>query len=194
LHSRHEVLRMRGGQRTEAFLLLPKLRLDVKIASLGDLMTEPRPVNIVDFRAEHYSPDGKAVVVSFATELSAERRSYALPVQSLYEFIADLQNLQTGRLVDQGEEAKSDMPPTVSNPSPAPPAPDQLDRVTVALPKKWMLKALPERNAVLMVFDPQTVTQSGFALSGSSAREMAMALVKCAEGLPIRELGKAKRG
>ncbi len=154
-------------------------------------MTEPKPVNIVDFRAEHYSPDGKAVVVSFATELSAERRSYALPVQSLYGFIADLQSLQGAA---QGKEAKSPLTSNASTPSPASPVPGQPDRVTVALPKKWMLKALAERNAVLMVFDPQTVTQSGYALSGSSAREMAMALVKCAEDLANREAGKAKPG
>src|SRR4249919_3718486 len=109
-------------------------------------MTESRPVNIVDFRAEHYSPDGKVVVVSFATELSTERRSYALPVQSLYGFIADLQNLQTAGPAAQGEEAKSTLPSSAANPSPAPAAPGQPDRVTVSLPKKWMLKALPERN------------------------------------------------
>jgi hypothetical protein len=157
-------------------------------------MTESRPVNIVDFRAEHYSPDGKVVVVSFATELSTERRSYALPVQSLYGFIADLQKLQTSLPATQGEEAKSTLPSSVPNPSPAPAAPGQADRVTVSLPKKWMLKALPERNAVLMVFDPQAMTQSAYALSGGAAKEIAAALVKCAEGLAIRDVVKAKPG
>jgi hypothetical protein len=50
------------------------------------VMTDSKlfPIDIVDFRAEHYSHDGQSIVVSFATAQSAERRAYALPVKSLY--------------------------------------------------------------------------------------------------------------
>ena len=138
------------------------------------------PVAIVDFRAEQYSPDGKAIVVSFATAESAERRLYALPVQSLYGFIADLQKLPSASQAAQTAAAPS-----------APPAPSPIssaariapDRVEVKVPSKCMARALPERNLVLIVFDPQTEKQAAFALPPDAVRDMAAGLVKAAENL-----------
>src|SRR5262245_19719818 len=51
------------------------------------------PIDVVDFRADNYSSDGKSVVVSLTTKYSAERRTYALPLACLHSFIADLQKL-----------------------------------------------------------------------------------------------------
>src|SRR5262245_62560975 len=135
------------------------------------------PVAMVEFKAEQYSPAGRAIVVSFATADSAARRSYTLPVQSLYGFIADLQKLPSaGGPIAAAPSAPS--PPV--GPSPAPAASNQ---VQVTVPKAWMARALPERKLVILVFDPQTEKQVAYALPPEAVREMSAALVKPAEKL-----------
>src|SRR5262245_18038994 len=94
------------------------------------------PVAIVDFKAEQYSPDGKAIVVSFATTDSAERRSYTLPVQSLYGFIADLQKLPPAGRPAQTTATASAPPPRPTGPLPTPAAAS--NQVEVTVPKAWM--------------------------------------------------------
>ena len=143
-------------------------------------MTEPRiqPIEIVDFKAERYLADGKTIAVSFATRQSKERQFYTLPVASLYSFIADLQKLQSAGQPAQG--AAPSPPPATSSSSPAPAAPTRID---VTVPRKWMARALPERNMVLMMFDPQTEKQAAYALPPDAVRDMAAGLVKAAENL-----------
>jgi hypothetical protein len=51
---------------------------------------------------------------------------------------------------------------------------------------------LPDHPFVLMVFDPQTETQAGFALTVESAREMAAGLVKYADILASHEASRSK--
>lgn len=145
------------------------------------VMTEPKiqPIEIVDFKAEHYFADGKTIAVSFATKQSKERQFYTLPVASLYSFIADLQKLQSARQPAPGAAPSPSLPPAAS-PSPTPPAPT---RIEVTVPKKWMARALPERNMVLMMFDPQTEKQAAYALPPGAVRDMAAVLVKEAERL-----------
>jgi hypothetical protein len=46
-----------------------------------------------------------------------------------------------------------------------------------------MRSGLPEHPVVIMVFDPQTDAQAGFALSAASAKEMAAGLTKYADEL-----------
>src|SRR5262249_55131485 len=128
------------------------------------------PIDIVDFKAERYSPDGKAIVVSFATKYSAERRSYALPVQSLYGFIADLKKWQGPSVPAPAPDARATPPKSKTG---GPPAEAVSNGIKVRVPKKWMLRTgLPERPLVIMVFDPQTDLQTGFALTEQAAREM----------------------
>lgn len=153
------------------------------------------PIDIVDFRAEHYSPDGKSIVVSFATRGAAQRRAYALPVQSLYGFIADLQKLQKA---PDGAPAPAAAP---SVPKAAAPAPGgdaartaAPNTVAVTVPRRWMVNAVRERNLVVMVFDPQTERQTAFALPAKSIREMAEALVKQAVALETPAPGKTASG
>jgi hypothetical protein len=146
-------------------------------------MTEPRiqPIEIVDFKAERYLADGKTIAVSFATRQSKERQFYTLPVASLYSFIADLQKLQSASQPAQGAAPSPSPPPaSPSSSAPAAPAPTRID---VTVPRKWMARALPERNMVLMMFDPQTEKQAAFALPPDAIRDMAAGLVKAAENL-----------
>jgi len=146
-----------------------------------------QPTEIVDFKAERYLPDGKTIVVSIATKQGSGRQFYTLPVASLYSFIADLQKLQAPSRPTQ-ETATPSPPPASSS---APPAPD---RVEVTVPRKWMARALPERNMVVMVFDPQTEKQAAFALPPDAAREMASGLVKQSEKLAKSAPAKAVSG
>jgi hypothetical protein len=173
-------------------------------------MSEPKvkPIGVVDFKAEHYSDDRKTIIVSFATTLSAERQTYALPIQSLYGFIADLQKLQPPGRPAQGAAASpaqgtpAQGTPAQDTPAQGTPAQDRLaqaapsasavpgppgstpsTRIEVIMPQKWMSRALPERNVVLMVFDPQTEKQAAYALPAASIRDMAAALLKHADSL-----------
>ena len=140
-----------------------------------------QPIEIVDFKAEHYVPDGKTIVVSLATKQSNKRQLYTLPVASLYSFIADLQKLQSTSRPAQGTA-----PPSPGS-SPAP------GTVEVTVPRAWMARALPDRRLVVVVFDPQTEKQVAYALPPDAVREMAAALVKQAEKLATQAPAKAAK-
>lgn len=154
--------------------------------------SEAQPTEIVDFRAERYLPDGN-IVVSFATKQSGERQSYTLPVASLYSFIADLQKLQAASRPVQDAPAAAAPPVQPPAPSPPPPA-GTSNRIEVTVPRKWMAKGLPDRNMVLMIFDPQSEKQAAYALPQGAAREMAAGLVKEAENLAKAASDKAALG
>lgn len=51
---------------------------------------------------------------------------------------------------------------------------------------------LPDHPLVVMVFDPQTEAQAGYALTATAAREMAVALVKYADTVAKYEASKRK--
>jgi hypothetical protein len=69
------------------------------------------------------------------------------------------------------------------------------NQVTIRTPKKWMVgSGLPKHEVVLLIFDPQTEVQSGFALSAEAATEMAAALVKNAEMLKTKRAGQSNGG
>jgi hypothetical protein len=159
-------------------------------------MSEPKvqPIGVVDFKAEHYSDDRKTIIVSFATTLSAERQIYALPVQSLYGFIADLQKLQPPGRPAQDAAAAAPVPSGPAKPAPSDSGTTPSNRIEVTMPQKWMSRALPERNVVLMVFDPQTDKQAAYALPAASIREMATALLKHADSLEKSAPNKAASG
>jgi hypothetical protein len=146
------------------------------------------PIDAIDFRADSYSPDGKSIIVSLATKYSAERQSYSLPVASLYGFIADLQKLQS----PSPTQPTAPPTPVSKTATPQTPAKDP-NRINITVPKKWMLRSgLPDHPFLIMVFDPQTETQAGYALSAAAAREMAAALVKYADVLASHEAGKSE--
>jgi hypothetical protein len=145
------------------------------------------PIDAIDFRADSYSPDGQSIIVSLATKYSAERQSYSLPVASLYGFIADLQKLHSS------SPTQPTAPPTVPKTATPQTAAKDPNRINITVPKKWMVRSgLPDHPFVVMVFDPRTETQAGYALTAASAREMAAGLVKYADVLASHEAGKSK--
>jgi hypothetical protein len=142
------------------------------------------PIRTIDFRADSYSPDGKNIIISFATKYVAERRIYSVPVECLNEFTADLQKLKppapTNGIETSGPSAIAPTPQPATAPIPT----KDLNRVTITVPKRWMLRSgLPDHPLVIMVFDPQTEAQAGYALTAAAAREMAAGLLKYADGL-----------
>ena len=145
------------------------------------------PINVIDIRAHEYSLDGKNIIISLATKYSAERRTYAVPVECLHDLISDLRTLK--QTFDEATAEPADEP---SQQAPAPsqasgqttssPEAKDLTRLNVTVPKKWMLRSgLPDHPLVVMVFDPMTEKQSGYGLTASAAREMAVGLVKYAD-------------
>jgi hypothetical protein len=146
------------------------------------------PIDVTDIRAERYSPDGNNIIVSLAIKYSAERRTYSLPVASLYGFITDLQKLQSAK---RTEPVETSAPGSEAAAQPAQ-AKDQ-NRIKITVPKKWMMRSgLPDHPFVIMVFDPQTETQAGFALSAASAKEIAAGLTKYSDVLAHYEATKPK--
>jgi hypothetical protein len=73
----------------------------------------------------------------------------------------------------------------------AQPVPDQKPTVTITVPKKWYVGAEADKRLVIVVLDPMTATQSGFALYPKAAMELAGALVKKAETMPAPTAGGA---
>ena len=157
------------------------------------------PISAIDFRADDYSADGKNIIISLATKYAAERRSYSVPVECLYDFIADLQKLKSSRDTPVSHDAAAtDASNTASTEASnhaviAPTSGKDLNRVNVIVPKRWMLRSgLPDRPLVIMVFDPQTETQAGYALTETAAREMAVGLIKYADTLANYQANKDK--
>ena len=65
---------------------------------------------------------------------------------------------------------------------------EQSHRISVTVPKTWMVTAENERGAVLVIFDPKTDTQAGYALDVEASKKMAAGLVQNAEAISILPL------
>ena len=155
------------------------------------------PITVIDMRAHEYSQDGKNIIISLATKYSAERRSYAVPVECLYDLISDLRTLKQtadGARAEPAEASPPEAAPSqVSGPTASPPQAKDLTRLNVIVPKKWMLRSgLPDHPLVVMVFDPMTEKQAGYGLTTTAAREMAVGLVKYADAVAKHETQKQK--
>ena len=68
---------------------------------------------------------------------------------------------------------------------------DQKPAVTITVPKKWYVGAEADKRLVIVVLDPMTPGQSGFALYPKAAMELAGALVKKVEAMPAPGPGGA---
>ena len=51
------------------------------------------PISVVALRAEAYSPDHKAVVISLKTKCSSAERAYSVPLECFDDLVVDLQRL-----------------------------------------------------------------------------------------------------
>jgi hypothetical protein len=139
------------------------------------------PIDVAALRAKDYSSDSKNIIISLTTRFSTEH-TFSVPVECVYELIADLQKLNS---------AKGPTPVKTAEQSVTRPPATDLNRINVTVPKKWMLKsALPNHPLVIMIMDPQTETQAGYALTASAAQEMAIGLIKYADTVTKHEAKK----
>lgn len=139
------------------------------------------PIDVAALRAKDYHHDGKNIVISLRPRFAAEQ-TFSVPVECLYELIADLQKLNTAK----GAPVAKPMEETTK----ALPASD-LNQVKVTIPKKWQLASgLPNHPLVIVILDPQTEAQTGYALTSSAAQEMAVALTKIADTVAKHEAKK----
>ena len=140
------------------------------------------PVDVAALRAKDYSFDGKNVIISLRPRFSPEQ-TFSVPVECLFELIADLQKLNSAK---NASAAKPTREP-VTEPQPA----SDLNQLQVKIPKKWQLRSgLPNHPLVIVILDPQTEAQAGYALTASAAQEMAVALTKIADTVAKHETDK----
>lgn len=140
------------------------------------------PVDVAALRAQDYSYDGKNVIISLRPRYSAEQ-TFSVPLECLYELITDLQKLNAAK---GASAAKPAAEPQVK-PQPA----SDLNQVKVTVPKKWQLRSgLPAHPLVIVILDPQTEAQTGYALTAPAAQEMAVALTKIADTVAKHEAKK----
>ena len=69
------------------------------------------PVSIVALRADAYSSDRTAVIISLTTKFSTAERKYAVPLACLHDLIVDLQRLNAESEASTTEPASE---PTVT--------------------------------------------------------------------------------
>lgn len=141
------------------------------------------PIDVIALRAINRTPDRENIIISLTTRFSTEQ-TYSVPIECLKELITDLQKLNSA------EGITSTKPP---EPIVAPQQAKDQSQVNVTVPKKWMVgSGLPNHPLVVMIFNPQTETQVGYALTTTSAREMAIGLVKYADTVAKHEANKQK--
>jgi hypothetical protein len=108
------------------------------------------------------SDDGGQVALAFATR-AGDELSVMMPADCLDALILALTRAKSAA------KSKRDNAP---------------DQVTFMLPKSWMVTAdLQVRGLVLMVFDPKTDAQVGYALDPESSKKIAAGLIKNAEAV-----------
>jgi predicted regulator of Ras-like GTPase activity (Roadblock/LC7/MglB family) len=108
------------------------------------------------------SDDGAHVAVAFKTKDDGEL-SVMMPADCLDALIAGLNRAKT---TVRNKRAKN------------------LEQVSVTMPKAWMVTAdVQARGVVLLVFDPKTEAQVGYALDAESSKKMAAGLIKNADAV-----------
>jgi hypothetical protein len=158
------------------------------------------PIMITAIRADEVTDDG-AVVLTLVTKYSGER-SFSAPVACFHGLISDLRRLQLpmaaptmsaapGMPANAAMPSTSAMPAVSAVPGTAAAPAKSFNQVTVRTPHKWMIgSGLPKHPVVILIMDPQTETQAGFALNANAAKEMAAGLMKNADALAAHEVKK----
>ena len=123
-------------------------------------------------KAHAVSDDGGQVAVAFATKDGGEL-SVLMPAECLEALISGLNRAKS---VVRNKQAKN------------------AEQVSVTVPKTWMVTAdVQARGVVLLVFDPKTEAQVGYALDAESSKRMAAGLVRNADLVLAHKAGKASK-
>jgi hypothetical protein len=151
--------------------------------------TKFSPIKLTVIRADECSDAGD-VILTLATKYGGER-TYSAPVAFFNSLISDLQKLQLITNAPTNPAAPATTATAVTPGITATPA-QNLNKLAIRTPKKWMVRwmvgsGLPRQSMVLVIIDPQTEGQAGYAFDAESAREMAVGLVKNADALAAHE-------
>ena len=113
-------------------------------------------------KAHAVSDDGSHVALAFMTGEGGEL-SVMMPASCLEELIA---GLHRAKATLRNKQSKN------------------REQITVTIPKKWMVAAdSNRREAVVLIFDPETESQIGYALDPESSKNIAIGLVQNANAI-----------
>ena len=117
-------------------------------------------------KAHAVSDDGGQVAVAFATKDGGEL-SVLMPADCLDAIISALNRAKSAVRNKQATSA---------------------NQISVTTPKTWLVTAdLEVHGLVLLIFDPKTETQIGYALDAESSKKMAAGLIKNADAVLARK-------
>jgi uncharacterized protein (DUF2237 family) len=120
-------------------------------------------------KAHVVSEDGGHVAVAFATQ-EGNDLSVMMPIDCLDVLISGLNRARSAAKNKKAEDA---------------------NQINVTVPKTWMVTAeLKINEVVLVVFDPKTDTQAGYALDVVSAKKMAAGLIQNANAIETHRATK----
>ena len=118
-------------------------------------------------KAHAVSDDGSHAAVAFATK-EGEDFSVMMPADCLDALISVLKKVQS---VAQSKKAK------------------ESDKLDLTVPKSWMVAAdLNTHGVVVVIFDPESDTQAGYALDAETSKKMAASLVQTANAVARHKL------
>jgi hypothetical protein len=153
---------------------------------------------ILAVKAHTVSDDGADVKVTLATKHVGDM-TLSMPADCLSELISALSQAKAAipsKQLKTATPAKQTIP---AAPSPqtktaiASKGGKDLNQVTITVPKKFMVGAdLRVHDVVLLIFDQQTESQTGYALNADAAKQMAVGLVKNADAVLTKKAGKEK--
>jgi hypothetical protein len=130
------------------------------------------PIKVTGVSARVDANNGSDVIIAFTTKYSGER-TYSMPLGHLDTLISDLQRAKPATEAKSGKNS---------------------NQVTVRTPKKCVIASgLPNHSVVILVFDPQTEAQAGYAVSADAAKRMAIELVRNADTVATHEADKRGR-
>jgi hypothetical protein len=158
---------------------LVQLTRGVKASNGMQFSDKSNLINVIGIRAER-RPDG-GLVLTIGTRYAGET-SYFLSNEVMQPLVSELspagQDAPSSAL---SESKANNLEPSL--PSPANES-DQAGKIAVRTPKRWVLgNGLPNRAVVVLVVDPHTEQQAGYAFDAKAAREMGAHLIKNADAI-----------
>jgi hypothetical protein len=120
-------------------------------------------------KAHAVSEDGGHVAVAFATE-EGDDLSVMMPADCLDALISTLKRVKSAA---KNKKAKG------------------FDQLDLTMPKSWMVAAdLNVHGVVVVIFDPKSDAQAGYALDVESSKKMAESLIQTANAVAIHRAAK----
>lgn len=145
------------------------------------------PIRLIKIAAQA-RPDGEGVFLTIGTKYAGET-VYSITPELVEDLLADLQRLNSSAALPR-PAATTNSTPSVATTTASPPATADTTATTpagsiaVRQPKRWMLgNALPKHPMVVLIIDPQTDQQAGYAFNVKAAHEMAVNFVKNADAI-----------